>query len=45
MCYVLYELNPILALSIDANVNPKSAITPKLEEFITCPGADLFLYL
>ena len=43
MCWVLKAFNLILALSIDASVNPKSAITPIEDEFITWPGEDLLL--
>ena len=42
ICYVLKELSLIFALSIDANVSPKSAITLFDVVFIVWPGDDLF---
>ena len=42
ICYVLKELSLIFALSIDAKVSPKSAITLFDVVFMVCPGDDLF---
>lgn len=42
ICYVLKELSLIFALSIDAKVSPKSAITLFDVVFMVWPGDDLF---